>query len=142
MTGKVVINLRDFCYWYLTDEYIEVSNEVAAVLRSDRRYEERHYERRKRNKAQYSLDAGDGIENHICEFEPSAQELLDRKERYMLLCWALNSLPALQDRRIDAHIILGKSVRQIANEEGVSVRAVQIVIRQGLDNMKKYLKNF
>ena len=136
------INLRDFFYWYLTDEYIEVSEEVAAVLRSDSRYEERHYERRKRNKAQYSLDAGDGIENHVCEFEPSAQELLDRKERFMLLCRALNSLPDLQGRRIDAHIILGKPVRQIADEEGVSVRAVQIAIRQGLDNMKKYLKNF
>lgn len=40
------INLREFFYWYLTDEYIEVSEEVAAVLRSDSRYEERHYERR------------------------------------------------------------------------------------------------
>lgn len=35
------INLRDFFYWYITDELIEVSDEVAAVLRSDRRYEER-----------------------------------------------------------------------------------------------------
>lgn len=135
------INLRDFFYWYLTDEYIEVSDEVAAVLRSDSRYEERHYERRKRNKAQYSLDAGDGIENHIVEFEPSAQELLDRKEQFCRLCCALNSLPAPQGRRIDAHIILGKSVREIAAAEGVSVRAIQLTIERGLEAMKKYLKN-
>ncbi|WP_133968178.1 RNA polymerase sigma factor [Eubacterium limosum] len=136
------INLRDFFYWYITDEPLEVSDEVAAVLRSDKRYEERHYERRKRNKAQYSLDAGDGIENHIVELEPSAQEILERKERFCHLCRALNSLPEAQGRRIDAHLILGKSVREIADDEGVSVRAVQIAIRQGLDNMKKNFKNF
>lgn len=136
------INLRDFFYWYITDEPIEVSDEVAAVLRSDRRYEERHYERRKRNKAQYSLDAGDGIENHVVEFEPSAQELLDRKERFMRLCRALNSLPDTQGRRIDAHIILEKPLREIAAAEGVSVKCVSVSISRGLESMKKYLKNF
>lgn len=136
------INLRDFFYWYITDELIEVSDEVAAELRSDSRYEERHYERRKRNKAQYSLDAGDGIENRIVEFEPSAQELLDRKEQFCRLCRALNSLPAPQGRRIDAHIILGKTLREIAADEGVSVNAVSLSIKYGLESMKKYLKNF
>lgn len=136
------INLKEFFYWYITDESIVVSDEVAAVLRSDKRYEERHYERRKRNKAQYSLDAGDGIENHIVEFELSAQKILERKEQFMRLCRALNFLPAPQGRRIDAHIILGKSVKEIADNEGVSVRAVQIAIKQGLENMKKNLKNF
>lgn len=136
------INLRDFFYWYLTDEPLEVFDEVAEVLRSDKRYEERHYERCKRNKAQYSLDAGDGIENHINEFEPSAQELLDRKEDFERLCHALNSLPETQGRRIDAHIILGKSVREIADNEGVSVKVVYDTIRRGLESIKKILKNF
>ena len=136
------INLREFFYWYVTDEYIEVSDEVAAVLRSDSRYEERHYERRKRNKAQYSLDAGDGIENRIVEFEPSAQELLDRKEQFCRLCRALNSLPAPQGRRIDAYLILGKTLREIAADEGVSVSAVSLSIKRGLESMKKFLKEF
>lgn len=138
----MTINLREFFYWYITDEYIEVSEEVAAVLRSDTRYEERHYERQKRNKANYSLDAGDGIENHVVEFEPSAQELLDRKERFMRLCRALNSLPDTQGRRIDAHIILEKPLREIAADEGVSVIAVHYSIQAGLRAMKKNLKNF
>lgn len=43
------INLRDFFYWYVVDEYIEVSEDVAAVLRSDSRYEKRHYERQKQS---------------------------------------------------------------------------------------------
>lgn len=136
------INLREFFYWYVVDEYIEVSEEVAAVLRSDKRYEERHYERKKRNKANYSLDAGDGIENRIVEFEPSAQELLDRKERFMQLCRALNFLPDTQGRRIDAHIILGKPLREIAAAEGVSVNAVSLSVKLGLETMRKFLKEF
>lgn len=136
------INLREFFYWYVTDEYIEVSEEVLAVLRSDKRYEERHYERQKRNKANYSLDAGDGTENRIVEFEPSAQELLDRKERFIRLCRALNSLPDTQGRRIDAHIILEKPLREIADDEGVSVIAVHYSIQAGLRVMKENLKYF
>lgn len=136
------INLREFFYWYVVDEYIEVSEEVLAVLRSDKRYEERHYERQKRNKANYSLDAGDGIENRVVEFEPSAQELLERMERFKCLCCALNSLPETQGRRIDAHIILGKSLREIAAAEGVSINAVSLSVKLGLESMKKYMKNF
>lgn len=136
------INLKDFFYWYITDEEIVVSDEVAAVLRSDKRYEERHYERCKRNKANYSLDAGDGIENHIVEFDLSAQEILERKEQYMRLCRALNSLPDVQGRRIDACIILGKSYREVAQAEGVSIVAVHNSIQRGLEAMKKYMRNF
>ena len=33
------INLKDFYSWYIHDEYIEVSDEVAAELRADKLYE-------------------------------------------------------------------------------------------------------
>ena len=66
-----MINLRDFFYWYKVDEYIEVSDEVAEELRADKDYEINHWRRMKRNKANCSLDADDGIEHSICEFEPS-----------------------------------------------------------------------
>ena len=133
------INLRDFFYWYIADEFIEVSDEVAAELRSDKRYEERQYQRRKRNKANYSLDVGDGIENSACFSEPSPQELLERQEAYETLCRALNALPEIQGRRIDAHIILRKKLREIAETEGVDPSAVGQAIQRGLRNMRKYL---
>lgn len=66
------INLRDFYYWYLIDEPVEVSEAVAEELLAGKRYEPTHQRRLTRNKAQYSLDVGDGIENAACEFEPSA----------------------------------------------------------------------
>ncbi|MEG2678336.1 MAG: sigma-70 family RNA polymerase sigma factor [Oscillospiraceae bacterium] len=131
------INLKDFYYWYLTDEPVVVSEAVAAELLAGKRYEPTHQRRLTRNKAQYSLDAGDGIENAACEFEPSAQDILDRKEDFERLCRALNSLPEAQGRRIDACIILGKSCREVAQAEGVDEESVRQSIKRGLDNMRK-----
>ena len=110
---------------------------MADALHSDKLYEAAHRRRVKRNKAQYSLDMDDGIEYSACLSEPTPQELLERMERFEALCRALNSLPEAQGRRIDACIILGKSVKEVANAEGVSIRAVQDSIKWGLENMRK-----
>ena len=72
------INLKDFYAWYTHDEYIEVSDEVAAELKADKLYEAAYQRRTTRNKAQYSLDCDDGIEYSACLHEPTPQELLDR----------------------------------------------------------------
>ena len=90
------INLKDFYAWYTHDEYIEVSDEVAAELKADKLYEAAHQRRTTRNKAQYSLDCDDGIEYSACLHEPTPQELLDRMELFIHLWNALNSLPEVQ----------------------------------------------
>ncbi len=137
------INLKDFYPWYTHDEYIEVSDEVAEVLLSSRRHEAAYAERVRYNKAFYSLDCDDGIEYTACLHEPTPQELLDRVELFVRLWNALNSLPEIQGRRVDAHLILGKSFRQIAREEGVDKSAVRRSVDSGIKQMKKYLrKNF
>ena len=74
------INLKDFYYWYLTDELVEVPDEVAEELMVSKRREAAHAERVRYNKAYYSLDCDDGIEYSACLHEPSPQELMDRKE--------------------------------------------------------------
>ena len=131
------INLKDFYAWYMTDEYIEVSDEVAAELRADKLYEVAYQRRTIRNKAQYSLDCDDGIEYSACLHEPTPQELLERMELFLRLWNALNSLPEIQGRRIDAHIILGKSIKAIAEAEGVHEESVRQSIKRGLERMKK-----
>ena len=50
------INLKDFYYWYLTDELVEVPDEVAEELMASKRREAAHAERVRYNKAYYSLD--------------------------------------------------------------------------------------
>ena len=135
-----IINLKDFYYWYLVDELVEVPDEVAEALLTGKRAEAAYMERVRYNKAYYSLDCDDGIEYSACLHEPSPQELMDRKELFYRLWNALNSLPEIQGRRVEAHLIFGKSFRQIAREEGVSKSAVRDSIHGGLESMKKYLR--
>lgn len=132
------INLRDFYPFYTYNCFIEVSDEVAEELRSSIRYEWNYQRRLTRHKAQYSLDCDDGIEYSACLHEPTPEELLDRKEQFYRLWNALNSLPELQGRRIDAHIILGKSIKEIAHAEGVHEESVRQSIKRGLEQMKKF----
>lgn len=134
------INLREFYPWYISDEFIEVTEEVAEELRANRLYEAAHQRRLTRNKAQYSLDREDGIEYSACLHEPTPQELLERMERFHHLWNALNSLPEIQGRRVDACVILGKSYREVARAEGVDKSAVRRSVLSGLEQMKKYLK--
>ena len=44
------INLKDFYYWYLTDELVEVPDEVAEELMASKRREAAHAERVRYNK--------------------------------------------------------------------------------------------
>ena len=68
---------------------------------------------------------------------------MDRKELFFRLWNALNSLPEIQGRRVDAHLILGKSYSQIAREEGVDKSTIRRSVERGKEQMKKYLrKNF
>ena len=84
-----------------------------------------------------SLDCDDGIEYSACLHEPTPQELLERMETFLRLWNALNSLPEIQGRRIDAHIILGKSIKEIAEAEGVHEESIRQSIKRGLERMKK-----
>ena len=52
----------------------------------------------------------------------------------------VNSLPEVQGVRVEAHLILGKSYRQIAREQGVDKSVVRRSVKRGMAAMKKYLK--
>ena len=134
------INLKDYYAWYTHDEYIEVSEEVAAVLLADKRYEAAYAERVRYHKAYYSLDCDDGIEYSATLHEPTPQELLERMERFFHLWNALNSLPESQGRRVDAYLILGKTYDEIADAEGVHKSTVHASVKAGVEARRKYLK--
>lgn len=132
------INLKEFFYWYIADEFIEVTEEVAEELLADKRYEFNHWRRMKRNKSNYSLDAGDGIEHSICEHEPSPEKWLTLAHTYTRLCRALNSLPPVQGRRVDAYYLLGKSYLEIAEDE----RICESAVRKSIECSGAYEKDF
>lgn len=136
------INLKDFYPWYTRDEFVEVPDDVAEELLVNKRYEESCRRRIYRNKAQYSLDADDGIECCTAFFAMSPHDVLEYKQMFCRLCNALNSLPEVQGRRIEAHILLGLSINEIAKLEGVTKGSVSVSITRGLIAMKKYLNYF
>ena len=141
--NTVKINLRQFYPWYTEDKLIEVPDNIAAELEADKRYENTH-ERVKRRFKVYSLDAEDKIEASAftCHSD-NPENIFAMIDNHCRLCRALNSLPEIQGRRVEAHYLLGKSRREIAEAENVSESAVNQSIERGLEAMRKnYFKNF
>lgn len=136
-----IINLRDYYPFIHSDLFLEVSEEVAAAL-VDAERRERNYRRRVfYNKAHYSLDAGDGIENEALFRSLSPCEIYERKMTMEQLYAAIDALPEVQARRIYAYYILGVSQTEIARAEGVANGRVSESIKRGLRNMEAFLKN-
>jgi len=138
-----IINLRLFYHWCTGDEFLEVSDEVAEYLESEKRRERAYYRRAFYHNAHFSIDCEDGIAEEAALIQDSDNPEWDAeyKERYCNLCCALNSLPEIQGRRIDAYFLLGKTQQQIADEEGVVVSCISESIERGLRAMKIFLQN-
>ena len=134
----VTINLRDYYPWYVTDEFVEVSEDVAAELQADRRYENNHERSTRRNKV-LSLDIEDGTveEASLTCHSDCPETVVAMIDIHCRLCCALNSLPEIQGRRVDARYLLGMSIQEIATTEGVSESSVKESIERGLKAMKK-----
>ena len=118
----------------------ELADEVAEELKADKRYEAAYRRRVTRNKAQYSLDCDDGIEYSACLHEPSPEELVLRAERFFYLWNALNTLPEMRGRRVEACVIDDKSYAEVGRTEGVHSGSVRGSVLRGLESMKEYLK--
>jgi len=135
----ITINLREFYPFYTHDVFIEVTVEVAEELKAEKRYHQAH-ERKMRYNNVHSLDANDGTEEIAStRMSDNPALLLNVLERHCGLCCAINSLPEIQGRRIEAKFFRGKTQKEIAQHEKVSEEAVSRAIEKGLKAMKKYL---
>ena len=59
------INMRDYYPFYQDDEYVEVSDELAAEMAQWERTERSQKRKKYRYRANYSLDWGNGIGRHV-----------------------------------------------------------------------------
>ncbi len=143
------INLKKYYYpLFVTDTFIEVSDEVAEALLLMRREENNRTHKIWYHKAYYSLDCEDGIENCAFDFTVKSPEeiLVEREEEQVylatleLLAKAMGNLTEIQARRIHARYILGKKLIEIAAEEGVSVSVVQQTVKSVLKRMRGYFE--
>jgi len=103
------INLREYYPFYTSDCFIDVPDEVAALLLAHTRYEAAYQRRTYRHRAHFSLDRDDGIENDILFVSLSPCEIYERKVTNKQLHTAIASLPDKQAKRIYAHYFLGMS---------------------------------
>lgn len=136
------INLRDYYPFYKTDFFIEVPNEIFALLKQLNRMDHAEYERRRVYKAYYSLDANDGIEKDVVLLILSPDEIYERKMSKQELYAAINSLPEKQAKRVYAHFFLGMSKAEIARIECVNKATITHSIEKALKSIEKFLKNF
>jgi RNA polymerase sigma-70 factor, ECF subfamily len=138
----VKINLRDYYPCYQYDCFVDVPDEVAEAMQEFDRLENAHQRRMYRNKAQYSLNQGDGIEHDVLFVSLSPWEIYERKVTYAQLHAAIASLPDKQAKRIYAHFFLEMSNTAIAVAEGVNEASVRDAIERGLRNIEKFLKKY
>ena len=55
---------------------------------------------------------------------------------------AISKLPLTQKRRIEMYYFKGWSQREIAEKEGISLRAVQYTLNEAISELRKILKNY
>lgn len=134
------MNLRGlYPDFYTSNEWIEVSDEIAELFLADKRWEAARRRRMYYHKAQYSLDCHGGMENDILAFPETPVEAYEKKEMQEILCAALKQLPEKQRSRIVAFYFEELKKVDIARREGVCDSVVCEVISRGLSNLKKLL---
>ena len=137
------INLKNiYPYYFTEDKWIDVPDELVQIFEDYAKAEETYERTKRRYKATYSLDCGDGIERDILFVSLSPHELYERKLTQEQLHAAIASLPDKQAKRIYAHFFLGMSKTAIARAEGVSKVSVSESIERGLCSIEKFLKKF
>ena len=140
-----IINLRKHYYpLYTKDTFIEVPDEVAAVMEECRLYESRQ-EHRKSYYHVYSMDCSPGIENHAMFLVQSPEELMlkeieDAAKELLLerLAEAITQLSPTQARRLHARYALKKKYREIAADEGISHSCASESVSGAIRKLQRY----
>ena len=133
----VTINLKKYYPdYYKEDTFMDVKEDVAEFLETNRPKPASAKRKAQRYKAQYSLDAGDGIEEDtlVLLFEEARRnELLYERLRTAMLC-----LTEKQRRRFLMKYDLEYTYAEIAEKEQVNVNAVEDSIEQAKEKIRKY----
>ena len=136
------INLRTYYPFYTQDEFVEVSDELAAEMEQWERSERSLRRKKYLYRAQYSLDRDDGMENHVLFGLESPEDHYVEEATKEQLETALLYLSRKQAKRIYDYYYLWQSKTEIARKEGVGKATIGKSISYGLKNPGKYLKDF
>ena len=134
------INLWDYYPFYKDDCFVEVPDEIAAILAGCKCAEATYQRQLFRYKAHYSLDRGDGIEHDTLMLVLNPYDEYERKLETQYLYAAIASLPDKQAKRVYAHFFLGMSKAEIARIEGVNEGNIRKSINRALKNIETFIK--
>ncbi|MFV0381042.1 MAG: sigma factor-like helix-turn-helix DNA-binding protein [Breznakia sp.] len=136
------VNLKDIYPFISEDQIIEINEAVYDVFKEYERQEKNYREKVRRNKAYYSLDRKDGIENSVVIYIKTPQKEYEEKETEKILFDAIHMLPLKQSRRIYMYYYLDMSMKQIAKIEGVHRSRISSSILLDLRNLKVILGKY
>ena len=135
------INLRElYPDVYKTDTFLDVTDEVQAVLLADKRAEALYLRQMYNYKAQYSLDCDNGIEKAIVQRPPTLEEILENQQLRDQLYAAVMELPDKQAKWIYARFYLGMTVKEIAQAESIDPSWVYKSLKRGLKHLAKKIE--
>ena len=138
------VNLREiYPYFYDDDCFVDVDDDVLEAFKEGKRKEAAQYLKRYRHKAMYSLERGEGIEQDmIRDGELSPEEMMVQDYENKRLLRAVQKLPRKQAKRIFQRFYLDMTVKEIAEEEGVTLWCIYDSIKRGLETLNKRINNW
>lgn len=132
------INLKThYSFLYKTDTFIEVPDKIVNLLIQLNRQTHAANEKRRKNKAYFSLDLKDGIELNSIDKVISPEDVYIHKIENDALYKAILSLTEKQMKRVYAHYFLGLSVTKIAHLDKVNESTIRRSIEQALRKINK-----
>lgn len=146
--GKVMkINLKEIYSHIKEDIILDIDDAIYELFADYERQEKNYRERVRKNRAYYSLDREDGIENGTIQQVDTVVKTIEERELEQLMLSALMSIPDKQASRIYKYFFLEMTMTEIALQEGVHKSRVSSSIAIGLKNLKKiieknYMQNF
>ena len=130
------INIRNLYPHITEDRFVTISEEVAEAIHEFEKLERNYVRALFRNKAQYSLDRDDGIDQEVLLNVPSPEDIYIQQETAHAVSKAVMRLPKRTRRRIYYHFYCGLAPDVIAAYEGVDVSCVHKSIRNGIKLMR------
>ena len=136
------VNLRDLYPFYTGDCFIDIPDDVYAVIQDCERKEEAYARYLRYHKVNVSLEDSNSpkTESEIVDKPLMPHEIYEKKVISKHLHKAIFQLPDKQAKRIYAFFILDMNYTEIAQAEGVDINAVRYAIERGLRNLRKNLK--
>lgn len=121
-------------------ETVKKSRKIAEYLEENRLEFNRHEERKRDHRGNYSYGAQSGfVDAHVLELYKDPERVVIQKVALEALDKAIATLNECQRSRLVKRFYEDKSYREIAKEEGVDVHAVENSIQRAVKNLRKQL---